>query len=127
MINTRMHGVIDYLMGLGLILVPFLFNFGEQSSAALWVPVALGIVVLLASLITRYELSVAKVIPMQLHLLADVFVGLVLAASPWLFGFADQMWVPHVVLGILEVGIALLTKRRSPYDERDQLGHTATR
>jgi len=116
MINTRTHGIIDYLMAAVLIIVPFLFNFGAVHEAALWTPVILGIVILLSSLMTKYELSAAKIIPMPLHLGADMLVGLVLLASPWLFGFADQMWLPHVILGIAEIGVAALTQRHSSYD-----------
>jgi hypothetical protein len=117
MINTRTHAIIDYVMGAALIIVPFLFNFGAVSSAALWTPVILGVVVLLTSLVTKYELSVAKVIPMPIHIGADILVGLVLAASPWLFGFAEQMWMPHLILGVVEIGVALLSKKHSAYDD----------
>lgn len=125
MISTRAHGIIDYVMAATLIVVPFLFNFGAQEAAALWVPVILGVVVLMTSLITRYELSIAKIIPMPIHIAADVMVGLVLAASPWLFGFADQMWIPHVVLGALEIGVALTTQKHSAVES--SAGHAAHR
>lgn len=127
MINTRTHGIIDYVMGLALILVPFVFNFGAQEPAALWVPVVLGVVVLMTSLITKYELSIAKIIPMPIHIMADVAVGVLLAVSPWLFGFADQMWIPHVVLGALEIGVALTTQKHSAYDSGAEAGHAAHR
>ncbi|HEV7293245.1 MAG TPA: SPW repeat protein [Devosia sp.] len=117
MIDTRTHGIIDYLLGAALIIVPFLFDFGAVSEAALWTPVILGVVVLLTSLMTKYELSAAKVIPMPIHIGADILVGLVLAASPWLFGFADEMWTPHLILGVLEIGVALLSKKHSAYDD----------
>jgi hypothetical protein len=55
-------------------------------------------------------------IPMSTHLILDMLSGTVLAASPWLFGFADEVWVPHVVLGILEVGAGLMTQT-VPSDE----------
>jgi len=113
MIPTRTHAIIDYVMGALLIIVPFVFNFGAVSSAALWVPVVVGLAILGMSLITAYELSLAKLIPMPIHLGADVLAGLLLAASPWLFGFAEQLWLPHLVLGIAELGIALLTRRHS--------------
>jgi hypothetical protein len=58
--------------------------------------------------------STAKLIPMPVHLGADILVGLVLIASPWLLGFADEVWIPHVVLGVLEVGVASMTQRRAP-------------
>jgi hypothetical protein len=65
------------------------------------------------SVLTDYELSLARVIPMPVHLAADAGGGLLLAASPWLFGFADRVTWPHVILGLLEVGAALMT-RTSP-------------
>jgi hypothetical protein len=119
MINTRTHGIIDYVMGIALIVIPFIFDFGSQAPAALWVPVVLGVIVLMSSVITKYELSIAKIIPMPMHIAADVVVGLLLAVSPWLFGFAEQMWVPHVVLGVLEIGVALATQKHSAYDHKN--------
>lgn len=37
-ISTRVHGVVDYLMGLLLIVAPFLFGFATGGSAQ-WVPI----------------------------------------------------------------------------------------
>ena len=74
-------------------------------------PVALGAGALLYSLFTDYELGVVRRIPMPVHLGLDLGSGLLLAVSPWLFGFAAFVWVPHLVFGLLEVGAALMTKR----------------
>ncbi len=117
MIPTRTHGVIDYIVGLLLILAPYIFGFAD-GTAAQWTPMILGIAALIYSLLTRYELSVAKVIPMPVHLGLDIASGLLLAASPWLFGFADRIWWPHVAVGVAEVLIAALTQRHSYADTR---------
>jgi hypothetical protein len=45
-----------------------------------------------------------------LHLGVDAAGGLLLLASPWLFGFADRVMWPHVIIGILEIGAALTTR-----------------
>jgi hypothetical protein len=74
------------------------------------VPVILGAGVILYSLLTRYELGVVKAISMPVHLGLDVMGGIFLAASPWLFGFADFIWWPHVVFGVLEIVVGLTTK-----------------
>lgn len=117
-LSTRVHGMLDYLMGLLLIASPWLFGFaGEADGAATWVPVALGLGAIGYSLFTDYELGVVRKLPMPTHLLLDLGSGVLLAASPWLFGFADVVWVPHLVLGLLEVGAALVTERH-PADER---------
>ena len=36
--------------------------------------------------------------------------GVLLAISPWLFRFADRVWVPHVVLGLIEIGAVMMTR-----------------
>jgi hypothetical protein len=111
MIPTRVHGIIDYVVGALLIAAPFIFGFANGGPAQ-WVPILLGASIIVYSLLTRYELSMAKLIPMPVHLGLDAIGGLLLIASPWLFGFADLIWWPHVLVGIAEVGVAALTKRR---------------
>ena len=112
-ISTKMHAVMDYVMGILLIVVP-LFWLGTQGvpEAAIWTPVVVGALMLLQSLITDYELSLANIIPMSGHLTMDALAGIVLAASPWLFGFADTIWWPHVLLGLGEIGAAMTTQTR---------------
>jgi hypothetical protein len=113
-IPTRVHGVIDYLTGALLVAAPWLLGFAD-GSAAQWVPIILGAMVLMQSLVTDYELGVARLLPMPAHLILDALNGVVLAASPWLFGFAERVWVPHVVIGLLEIVVSLLTvKDREP-------------
>ncbi len=114
-IPTRVHGMLDYLMGAVLILAPWLLDFDD--TAAIWVPVVLGAGVIVYSLLTDYELGIARVIPMATHLILDIAGGLVLAVSPWIFQFSDEVWVPHLVLGLLEVGAGLMT-RTIPSNER---------
>jgi hypothetical protein len=77
--------------------------------AAVWVPVVIGGFVLLQSLFTDYEISLANLLPIKAHLAMDALAGLVLAASPWMFGFSEVVWVPHVAVGIIEVVFAITT------------------
>ena len=112
LIPTRVHGIIDYAVGALLIVAPYLLGFAD-GTAAQWVPVLLGLAALIYSALTDYELGLVKVLPMPVHLGLDVASGILLAASPWLFGFADHIWWPHVVVGTAEIVIPLLTDRRS--------------
>ena len=51
---------------------------------------------------------------MAVHNLIDIAAGALLAASPWIFGFADEtanVWVPHVVVGLAAVFLGLTTKQ----------------
>ncbi len=107
-INTKVHGVMDYLMGVMLLASPWLFGFyrgGIESS----VPMLLGVGTLLYSLLTNYELGVADAIPMKAHLIIDVVSGLFLMASPWLLGFSNIVYLPHVVFGAIEIVVVVLS------------------
>jgi len=108
-ISTKTHGILDYLLGIILIASPWIFGFAD-GSAAQWVPVILGIAALVYSLMTNYEFGVFKTISMKTHLTLDMISGVLLAVSPWLFGFSDVVSTPHVILGILEIGAAMMTK-----------------
>ena len=108
MISSQVHAVIDYVVGALLIVAPYLFGFANGGPEHL-VPVILGAGTIVYSLITRYELSVAKIIPYKAHLGIDAVAGLLLLASPWLFGFTDSVWWPHVVVGIAELGVVAMS------------------
>jgi hypothetical protein len=109
-IPTRVHGMLDYLVGALLVAAPWLFDF-DRGGAETWVPVVLGAGAILYSVFTDYELGLVRSIPMPTHLMLDLGSGVLLAASPWLFGFADYVWEPHLILGLFEIGAALMTSR----------------
>jgi hypothetical protein len=113
-VPTRAHGVLDYTVGVLLITAPFLFAF-QHTGLAAWLFIALGAGAIVYSFFTDYELGMVRVIPMPVHLMLDAGSGVLLAVSPWLFGFADQVWVPHLLFGLFEVG-ASLTSRTTPYE-----------
>ena len=111
-IETKTHGYMDYLMGILLIVLPGLMGL-DMNSAQSIVPMVIGVMTIVMSLMTAYELSVTNIIPMSTHLMIDLLSGIVLAASPWIFGFADEVYMPHLILGILEIGASLMTKTKS--------------
>ena len=75
-IPTRMHGMMDYLIGVLLIASPWIFGFANESGTAKWTFIIVGAVILLTSLMTNYELGVMHVVPMHMHLWADAIAGL---------------------------------------------------
>jgi hypothetical protein len=116
-IITRVHGILDYLVSLILIGAPWILGF-SQGGAETWVPVILGVASIIYSLMTSYEFSVARMIVMRTHLGLDIASGIVLALSPWIFRFSSLVYMPHLILGILEVGVALMTDP-SPYKQHE--------
>jgi hypothetical protein len=109
-ISTKVHGVIDYLMGVLLIAAPWLLDFA-RGGAETWVPVVLGAGVIIYSLLTDYELGLSRSISMRTHLSLDFWSGVFLAASPWIFGFNEVVYLPHLIFGLLEIGASLTTER----------------
>jgi len=125
-IPTSVHGILDYASGLLLIVAPWLLQFSNNGPAT-WVPVALGISVIAYSLLTDYEAGVLPVIPMAVHLMIDAASGIFLAASPWIFGFADYVWLPHLALGLGEIAAAACTQtKRRGESLPSSLGQRAT-
>lgn len=112
MIDTRTHGMIDYATGALLIVAPYLFGFATGEIEQ-WLPQLIGVAIIGMSLITRYELSIAKIIPLKMHLGVDAASGALLAISPWLFGFANVIWWPHLLVGLTEIFVVVLTKRHA--------------
>ena len=111
-LSSRTHTIIGLVVGVALLFAPWLFGFADKGGAAVMVPIYVGIFIIVSELTTTSSLSPLKLIPMKVHVMLDVLTGLFLAASPWLFGFSDfeaNAWVPHVIVGLLTIGYALMT------------------
>lgn len=110
-IPTKVHGVLDYLYGLVALAAPWLFGFA-RGGAETWVFIAVGVVAFVYSIATNYELGVIPLLSMGKHLVLDAVMGVFLVVSPWLFGFADYVWLPHVIFGVIPLATSLLTNPR---------------
>lgn len=110
---TKVHGVLDYLVGIALIAAPTLFGFREVGGPAVIIPTVIGIVLIAYSLFTNYEWGVFKKISMGYHLFVDYLASTFLALSPFVFGFADKglnVWLPHFVVGLTVIAVVLISK-----------------
>lgn len=114
-IPTKVHGALDYIVGIALILAPWIFGFMEVGGPAVIIPMVLGVGLIVYSLFTKYEWGLIKVLGMPYHLIIDVVAALFLAASPFIFGFytqAPNAWVPHVVVGIAVILVVIFSQRQ---------------
>jgi hypothetical protein len=105
---TKLHAYLDYLIALLSIFSPLILGFGEGSAETL-VPIILGMLMILYSFFTDYELGMSRQIPLWAHLRMDQFIAVFMAASPWLFRFHDTVYVPHLLLGLSLFVISVLT------------------
>ena len=109
-LSRTTHGILDYIIAIALIAAPYLFGFMDADPAAYWTAWIVGVGVFLLALLSNHDASLIEAIPMRTHLWVDYVAGLLLAASPWLFGFADDVWVPHLLVGALIFLSALFTE-----------------
>lgn len=119
-IPTRYHAPLDYIVGALLIAAPWIFQFSDHSGPTV-VSIVLGGGLIAYSLITDYELGIWKIAPMAVHNLIDIVAGAFLAASPWIFDFADdgaKVWVPFLVVGVAAVLLGLTTRQAGGYRYR---------
>lgn len=110
---TKVHGLLDYLVGIALIAAPWLFQFQDVGGMAVYLPMVLGVGLIIYSIFTNYEWGLVKILSMPYHLIVDFIAASLLALSPWLFGFANQKWnawVPHVVVGVVVILVVLVSK-----------------
>ena len=68
-----------------------------------------GWLTLLYSAVTDYELGLTGKLPFRLHLALDVMSAGLLIAAPFLFAFSDHVWVPHLVMAMVEVSVTAIT------------------
>jgi hypothetical protein len=122
-ISTKTHGYLDYIYGVFLLISPWVFGFAiaAEGTADTMIPVILGAGTIAFSLLTDYELGMYNLISVRGHLMIDMLMGVFLAASPWLFQFAGEVWFPHVVFGIIAIVVSMCTttKRSSRQSPRD--------
>ena len=109
-IPTLIHGAIDYAWGLALLASPFVFGFAD-GGAAQWTAMVAGAGAVLYALATDYELGLVPLLAMPVHLVIDGAGGALLAASPWLLGFADRTSGVHLAFGLFSVAASLTTRR----------------
>ncbi len=111
-----LHGVIEYVAGVLLVVAPFLLDF--DSGAAVAVSIIGGVLVIVIASSTEGPTSLVNSIPIAAHLLLDYALAAVLVASPFLFGFSDE-GAPtafFIALGVLHLLVTIGTRFKPPAD-----------
>ena len=75
-----LHAVADYAVGLSLIVVAVVAGGAGKAVAP---GVVVGAVVLVVSMLTKYPLGVAKVLPFTVHSAGDYLAAALLIVSPF--------------------------------------------
>lgn len=110
-IPLNLHAALEPLAAIVIIAAPWIFGFSDTDSATV-ICVLVGVAMLLVGSITDWRLSLARVIPLRMHMAGDLAMALVLLLSPLIFGFADEGGPTRfmVIAGVLEALTALMTR-----------------
>jgi hypothetical protein len=115
-IPTSVHGMIDHGVAPTLIAAPAIFRLRDDSPEGLVARVVGGAAAIYSNL-TDYEMSMKNVVPMPVHLALDGLSGAALIVVPQLTGARKRglkHWLPHLGFGVMEIGMAFLTKTEPP-------------
>jgi hypothetical protein len=130
--SLKTHNVLDYLLGVALILSPPVFGFSDVP-AARSTCLNLGFAIIAYSLFTRYRWSIFKLIPIGLHMTFDIILGASLILAPWALGYrplitGGQLLV-HFVLGLGAILMVGVTRSRTEAtiarEDREELKRAA--
>jgi hypothetical protein len=118
-IPTIFHCILDYIIGLLVLLSPWIFDY-KSDGAETWGPTVIVGIMFAYNLLTDSETGLIKFLAMPAHLWFDIFCGITLAASPWIFDFKDVLHAPQIVIffGILITLNGLFTETLPSYAEK---------
>lgn len=129
-IPTTVYAVIQYVGGLLLIVSPSLFKFDNVGGASLFIPILMGIFLLLIAVFSDNKFGLIQIFPMQMNLLLAMFAGFLLLVGPFLYSFADFVFLPHVLLGAMFFLCSIFTQNSpfltKPHEMKKEGGITST-
>ena len=112
-ISSFTHGILDYLTGILLVASPWIFQFDNvrAESSIAW---TFGGALLLLSVMTDYELSLLRFVPLPIHRFCDLLFGILLVGAPIHFATSTIPSVIFIGAGLMEFGGALFTRSGKP-------------
>jgi hypothetical protein len=111
-IGPWIHGVIDYLLVVILVIGPGVAGFAGRQAAWCWILAAIHLGL---TAVTRFPLGMAKVVSFPMHGAVELIVALLLVVLPWVANFSAGVHSRNffVVVGLLIFLIWLLTDYRN--------------
>jgi hypothetical protein len=104
-IHPSVHGILDYLVVVALVLVSIAVGLSGLAAAIAYLMAA---ALLAITLMTAFPPGTRKLLPLSAHSRIELWMGMSLLVCPWIFGFADK---PMALYVSLVSGFALLVLR----------------
>jgi len=120
-ISKKSYAVLNYLTGACLMLAPWYIPgsngqpfYVHAGGAILFLPLIIGWLQLVMTFFSASPYGVIRQFPVQMHCFQNVLTGSFLIASPFIYGFCDVIWWPHVLCGAVLMILGLFTTN-SPF------------
>jgi hypothetical protein len=128
-IPTTFYAVLQYLGSIFLITSPWIFKFGNIGGA-LFIPVIMGVLLLLIAVFSDNKLGMIQIFPMQMNLFLTMFAGFLLMVGPGLYSFAKFVFWPHFISGAVFFVLSIFTQNSpfitKPHKQLREAGITST-
>jgi hypothetical protein len=109
-IPAWLHGVIEYVVVVALIVAPFVLHF--QAGTATAASIVIGVILLFVVATTVGRTGLVDQIPVAVHVLLDYVLAAVLVACPFIFGFSNETnpTAFFIALGVVHLLITIATR-----------------
>jgi hypothetical protein len=114
----RTHALVDYFVALLLLIAPWTLPFPDATTARM--SLTAGALLIGYSVMTDYDIAVLRFIPVPVHRTLDLLLGAALLFAPIHFAVTGYAAAVFVVLGLLLIGLALLTRGTFSHTGQDK-------
>ncbi len=116
MVSLKTHNIIDYVAGALLLLMPAIAGFADIDAARNLFVLG-GLTLIGYSLFTKYDIALWKKIPLGVHMVLDVSMGVLVMAAPFLFDYRFLLTggqeIVHYVMGLGVIALVALTRQKT--------------
>lgn len=110
------HGTLEYLAGIFVILAPFIFGFRDDIAFPVFVGVGVAIVVL--GLLSSQPTGVTQLLPPTVHSGIDYILAVFLIIAPLVLNFDTVPETIFILLGVAHLVVSLLTRYPTEAESR---------
>jgi len=130
-ISLKFYGVINWVVIILLLTAPwdfgawhtgFYYYYQHTGGAAFFIPMFFGWTQFIMAVFSNSPHGFIKQFPVQMHLFLDIIQGSFLLASPFVYHFAGDVWMPHVLIGALMCFAGIFTAK-SPFTTEAEPSH----
>src|SRR5476651_33893 len=109
-ISHTFFGYFSYPLAIVTMASPWIFGFVGIGGASLFFPLVFGWFSVLMAIFSNTKAGMVGIFPTQMHCTLDTIVGFVIMVAPWLYGFHDRVFIPHLILGAIIFIMGVFTK-----------------